>query len=100
MVVCQQLAYRPARKWVRRLPVAWTGWCRPRLTASANSAVLQTDINNAIAIYESLFTDNINVSILFRYATTAPNGSALASGLLGLSNYPLISPPHAGRASC
>src|SRR5580698_7691625 len=61
------------------------------ITTNPNSAALQTDINNAITLYESIFTDNINVSILFRYSTTAPDGSALASGVLGVSNYPLIS---------
>jgi hypothetical protein len=64
------------------------------ITTNPNSAALQTDINNAVALYESIFTDNINVSILFRYSTTAPDGSALASGVLGVSNYPLISEPY------
>src|SRR5260370_20435768 len=38
-------------------------------------------INQAIAIYESLFSDPITVSILFRYATTNPDGTPFGSGL-------------------
>ena len=57
------------------------------ITSSANSAQLQADINQAIGIYQSLFTDNVNLSILFRYSTTAPNGNPLGGGLLAQSNY-------------
>ncbi|HEX4590253.1 MAG TPA: NF038122 family metalloprotease, partial [Gemmataceae bacterium] len=64
------------------------------ITGSPNSAALQAAINNAIAIYHSLYTDNINISILFRYATTGPNGSPLGSGLLAQSNYTIYSPTY------
>jgi hypothetical protein len=61
------------------------------ITGSANSAQLQADINQAIGIYQSLYTDNVNLSILFRYSTTGPNGSPLSGGLLAQSNYVLYS---------
>src|SRR5438552_663622 len=63
------------------------------ITGDPNSAAIQTMINNAVAIYESLFNDAITVNILFRYATTQPNGSALPGGALATSNYVLYSVP-------
>src|SRR4051794_25846575 len=45
------------------------------ITSSGNSAALTTMINQAIGTYQALNSDPITVSILFRYATTAPNGS-------------------------
>jgi hypothetical protein len=59
------------------------------ITGNANSAILQQDINNAIGIYQSTYSDPINVSILFRYATTQPNGNALGANTLAQSNYTL-----------
>jgi hypothetical protein len=57
------------------------------ITSNASSATLQADINQAISIYQSLYSDNITVNILYRYTTTAPNGSPLSGGLLAQSNY-------------
>jgi hypothetical protein len=57
------------------------------ITNSANSAAIQAMINQAIAIYQSKFSDPITVSILFRYSTTGPNGSPLGSGSLAQSNF-------------
>ena len=57
------------------------------ITSDPNSAAIQSMINQAIAIYQSLFSDSITVSILFRYSTTAPNGGLLSSGTLARSNY-------------
>ena len=37
-----------------------------------NSAAIQSAINQAIAIYQSLFSDPITVKILFRYSNTVP----------------------------
>lgn len=51
------------------------------ITSNANSAILQADINTAVAIYHSLFTDNVTVSILFRYSDKAPNGELLGGTL-------------------
>src|SRR5438128_3309675 len=55
------------------------------ITGNANSAAIQAMINQAIGIFQSLFADAITVSILFRYSTTAPNGSPLGSGTLAQS---------------
>jgi len=57
------------------------------ITGNANAAVLEADINTAIGIYQSLYSDPMTVSILFRYSTTGPNGSALSGGTLAQSNY-------------
>jgi hypothetical protein len=65
------------------------------ILTSANSAAIQNEINNAIGVYESLFTDNITVAILFRYSTLAPNGVALGANTLAASNYTLYSIPYA-----
>ncbi|HEX4652906.1 MAG TPA: VCBS repeat-containing protein [Candidatus Udaeobacter sp.] len=47
------------------------------ITNSPNAAAIQATINRAIAFYESLFSDPITIQIRFRYATTAPDGTAL-----------------------
>jgi hypothetical protein len=57
------------------------------ITTNPNSAAIQSMINQAIAIYQSLYRDPITVSILFRYANTGPNGSLLPSGRVSQSNY-------------
>jgi hypothetical protein len=65
------------------------------ITGNANAALLEADINTAINIYQTLYSDPITVSMLFRYSTTAPNGSALGAGLLAQSNYTLYSVAYA-----
>ncbi len=50
------------------------------ITNSPNAAAIEAMINRAISIYESLFNDPITIQILFRYATTAPNGNPLPQG--------------------
>jgi hypothetical protein len=57
------------------------------ITTKANAATIEAMINRAISIYESLFSDPITVKILFRYSTTAPNGSPFPSGALSESNW-------------
>src|SRR6266436_8789922 len=52
-----------------------------------NSAAIQSAINQAIAIYQSLFGDPITVSIFFRYSNTKPDGHPLPSGVLSLSDF-------------
>jgi hypothetical protein len=64
------------------------------ITGNANSAALQSAINTAIGVYQSLYTDNVNISILFRYSTTQPNGNPLGGGTLAQSNYTLYSPTY------
>jgi hypothetical protein len=48
---------------------------------NANSAAIQSMINQAIATYESLFSDPITVNILFRYSNTDPNGASMGTAL-------------------
>jgi hypothetical protein len=57
------------------------------ITADANSAVIEGAINQAIAPYQTMFADPVNVSILFRYSANGPDGSALPGGRLAQSNY-------------
>src|SRR5882724_1924193 len=56
-----------------------------------NSAAIQSAINQAIAIYQSLFSDPITVSILFRYSNTKPDGHPLPSGVLSVSDFVIYS---------
>jgi len=58
-----------------------------------NSAAIQAAINRAIAIYQSLFSDPITISILFRYSTTEPNGHPFQSGVLSVSDFVIYSIP-------
>jgi Chitobiase/beta-hexosaminidase C-terminal domain len=55
------------------------------ITGNPNSAAIETAINQAIAIYESLFSDPITVNILFRYANTEPDGTPLGTGTVAES---------------
>jgi hypothetical protein len=50
-------------------------------------------INRANNFYSSLFGDPITVTILFRYATTAPDGTPLGSGVLAESAFAVSSIP-------
>ena len=45
------------------------------ITTDPNAAAIETMIENAISVHESLFNDPIVVSILFRYSTTYANGT-------------------------
>ena len=56
-----------------------------------NSAAIQAAINRAIAIYQSLFSDPITISILFRYSNTEPNGHPFPSGYLSVSDFVVYS---------
>jgi hypothetical protein len=53
----------------------------------ANSAAIQSAINQAVAIYQAKFSDPITVNILFRYSNTDVNGSPLGSNSLAQSNF-------------
>jgi hypothetical protein len=63
------------------------------ITGNPNSAAIQSMINQAIAIYQSLFNDPVTVEILFRYSNTAVNGTALPAGTLARSNFVVYSVP-------
>ena len=58
-----------------------------------NSAAIQSAINRAIAIYQSLFSDPITVFILFRYSNTEPDGHPFRSGFLSVSDFVIYSIP-------
>jgi hypothetical protein len=49
------------------------------ITSSPNAAAIESAINAAISQLQSLFSDPIRVSILFRYATSTPNGTPMQS---------------------
>jgi len=55
------------------------------ITTNPNAAAIEAMINQAIAIYQSRFSDNVTSSMLFRYATTQPNGNPMPAGSLALS---------------
>ena len=57
------------------------------ITGNPNAAAIEAMINRAISIYESLFSDPITIEILFRYATTGPDGTPLPAGRISQSNY-------------
>jgi hypothetical protein len=63
------------------------------ITTRANAATIEAMINRAIAVYESLFSDPITIQILFRYASTMPNGSPLPAGLVAGSTWPYYAFP-------
>jgi hypothetical protein len=63
------------------------------ITNNPNAAAIEAMINGAVAIYESLFSDPITVSIFFRYSTKQPNGMPFASpSRIAQSNYVVYSP--------
>src|SRR5437763_7314936 len=45
------------------------------ITGDPNGAAIQAMINQAIAIYQSRFSDPITIRILFRYSSTEVNGN-------------------------
>ena len=51
------------------------------ITRNKKAASIEGAINAAIAKYQPLFSDPVNVSIFFRYATTSPQGTSLGSAL-------------------
>jgi hypothetical protein len=57
------------------------------ITSSPNAAAIESAINRAIAIYQSLFSDPVTVEILYRYSTTLPDGTAIPPGAIAVSNY-------------
>src|SRR5262249_30608445 len=63
------------------------------ITGNPNAAAIEAMINRAIAIYESLFNDPITIQILFRYSTTAPDGTPLGSGVIAESDYVIYNEP-------
>ena len=62
------------------------------ITGNPNAAAIQAMINQAIAIYQSLFSDPITVRIFFRYSNTQPNGTPMG-GALARSNFVIYTIP-------
>jgi hypothetical protein len=56
------------------------------ITSDPNAVAIEAMINQAISIYESLFSDPITIEILFRYATTGPDGTPLPADDVAVSN--------------
>jgi hypothetical protein len=56
------------------------------ITNDPDAAAIEAMISRAISIYESLFADPFTIQILFRYATTEPDGSPLPPGVASQSN--------------
>jgi FG-GAP-like repeat len=63
------------------------------ITGNPNAAAIETMINRAISFHESLFSDPITIHILYRYATTAPNGNPLPAGTLSRSEFVVYTIP-------
>jgi hypothetical protein len=63
------------------------------ITTNPNAAAIEAMINRAISIYESRFSDPITIQILFRYATTAPDGTPLPAGSIAQSNFVIYTAP-------
>lgn len=59
----------------------------PSITTNSNAAAIESTINDAIALTQSLFSDPITVEMRFRYATTSPDGTSLPSGVVAQSYY-------------
>ena len=48
--------------------------------------------NNAVGVFQSLFTDQVTAKILFRYSNTLPDGSAIPAGSIARSNFVIYGP--------
>jgi len=57
------------------------------VTSNANSAAIQSMVNQAVTILQAQFSDRITVSILFRFSTTGPTGQPV--GGLAQSMFPI-----------
>lgn len=62
------------------------------ITSNANAAAIESTINAAIALYQSLFADPITVEILYRYATTRPDGTPIQDSV-AVSDFVVYSIP-------
>lgn len=63
------------------------------VNSSSKGPAIKAMVSNAIALYQTLFKDPITARILFRYATTAPDGTALPPGAISRSDSLLYSIP-------
>ena len=63
------------------------------ITGDPNSAAIQSTINQAIALYQPLFSDPVTVEILFRHSDTEPGGTSFPDGLIAESRYVIYDIP-------
>lgn len=63
------------------------------ITDAPNAVAIEAMITHAIAVYESLFSDPVTVSMRFRYSTTLPDGTAFPHNVIAVSRYVIYSPP-------
>ncbi len=63
------------------------------VNSSSKGPAIKAMVGNAIALYQTLFKDPITARILFRYAATAPDGTALPPGAISRSDSLLYSIP-------
>lgn len=59
------------------------------VTDDPNAPAIEATIMEAVALYEQLLTDPITVTILFRYSSDSPDGTALPRGALAESFFPV-----------
>jgi len=57
------------------------------ITNNSDADAIESMINRAIALYQSLFSDPLTVEIYFRYANTEPDGTPLPVGAAAESEY-------------
>jgi hypothetical protein len=62
------------------------------ITSDPNAVAIEEMITHAIAVYESLFSDPVTISMRFRYSTTRPDGTAFPTNVIAVSNYVVYSP--------
>ncbi len=55
------------------------------ITGDPKSAAIQSTINEAIALYQPLFSDPVTIEIRFRYSATEPGGTPFPDGLIAES---------------
>lgn len=63
------------------------------ITGDPNAAAIEAMINQACAIYHSLFSDPVTVRIYFRYSPNELNGNPFPAGLLARSNFVIYTIP-------
>ena len=55
------------------------------ITGNGRAAAIEETVMETIAVYETMFSDPMNVEILYRYSTTEPDGSAIPDNAVSTS---------------
>jgi hypothetical protein len=63
------------------------------ITNSPNAAAIEAMINRTVAVYESMFSDPITITIRFRYSINQPDGTRMPAGAVALSRFVVYSIP-------